>query len=136
MPLIKAKSKIDAKCSYQKNGMTCSNAYKTGDDYIYDTDLKKGYCCSHEEINSKVTENKPQGGGSWQGGKGGIPLCRSPEEGLTAIKIWTESIVPLISTTSEKLYGNNTAEHIDKVAKMFEEIYLGKFTPSSVTNNS
>jgi len=133
MTLIKCKSKIDASCSFEKDGMKCGKSYKIGEDYLYNPDLKKGYCCSHEELNANVAPPTTKQGG--YGGKGsyGAPLCRSPEEGLQAIKIWHETIVPMIIETSKKLGGDPTKlEVIESVTRTYEEIFLGKHTPSQI----
>ncbi len=134
MVYTKSTSKYDSKCSYEKEGLQCSNQIKVGDDYVYDTDARKAYCAKHEDINSKIAA-KPQGGG---GGFGkGIPLCRSPEEGITAIKIWNDNVIPLIVPTAKKIYGDTPKpEQVELIMKSFQEIFLGKFHPVGSSNFS
>ena len=133
MPFLKLASKIDATCSFEKNNMKCGTSYKKGDEYIFDTEGKKGYCLNHQEINDKVTAPQSKSGG--YGGKPfGVALCRTPDEALQAIKIWHEAVIPMIIETAKKLSQGDTVPDgmITDVTRTYEEIFLGKHTPSQI----
>jgi len=137
MPIIKSKSKFDkSSCSFEKDGMTCGAEILKDQEYLYDTDKKKGYCCKHEELNKQVTTAPPrQGGGGWKGG--GVPLCRSPAEAEEAINIWHTKVMPLIKEKTSELVKNDTDPEqvrsiFESIARTYQEIFLGKFTPSQI----
>lgn len=133
MPLLKLASKIDASCSFEKNGMKCGTSYKKGDEYIFDTEGKKGYCLNHQEINDKITAPQSKSGG-YRGKPFGAPLCRTPDEALQAVKIWHETVIAMILETAKKFSkGDNVADGmITDVTRIYEEIFLGKHTPSQI----
>jgi hypothetical protein len=136
MPLIKAKSKLDkSSCSFEKDGMKCGTAIHKGDDYLYDTDARKGYCTKHDELNAKSTE--PQRGGSGGFKSGAPPLCRSPQEGKEAVLLWHGEIMPLIKEKTSELVDSSsspaeTRDIFETIARIYQEIFLGKFTPSQI----
>jgi len=137
MTLIKCKSKIDASCSFEKDGMKCGKSYKIGEDYLYNPDLKKGYCCSHEELNANVTQPTSKQGGGWKGGSSGLALCRSPQEALDAIIMWDTEVMPKIDKkvkelSAEKSSPEQIAANFRMISTLYEEIFLGKFTPSQI----
>lgn len=71
MPFIKTNSKWENGSTCSKDG--CENRIEFRDEYIFDTDGKKGYCLKHDEINSKVAA-KPTGKGFYR-----IPISKAPE---------------------------------------------------------
>ena len=130
MPLVKAKSKYDnSTCSFEKEGMKCSNTWKKDEDYIWDTDNKKAFCTKHDELNSKVVEG---------GGKGGfsrgasMPLCRPLEEAVNAIKQFHEVVVPMIrqqaqeDIKSDHVSNDQITTRIDFWTEIYLENFLGK----------
>ena len=133
MPFLKLASKIDATCSFEKDGMKCGTSYKKGDEYIFDTEGKKGYCPNHQEINNKIVIPQSKSGG--YGGKSfGAPLCRTPDEALQAVKIWHEVVMPMIMETARKITGNGSVPDgiLLETTRTYEEIFLGKHTPSQI----
>jgi len=136
MPIVKSKSKFDkSTCSYEKDGMKCGSEILKDQEYLYDTDAKKGYCLKHEELNKKVVESTGRPGG-WKGG-GGVQLCRPVPEAMEAITLWHKTVIPMIDETVKKLCGNSPElkmyrENFETVARQYEEIFLGKHTPSQI----
>jgi hypothetical protein len=132
MPIVKSKSKFDeSTCQYEKDGMKCSNKFKKDDEYLYDTDAKKGYCMSHEELNKKAVENKGSGGG--YGGRGNMPLCRDANEGLDACQKFNEAVVPMIQATQDKFKKEGMTDLVspEKVFEAYLSIFVGKFPTNS-----
>lgn len=129
MPFVKAKSKYDnSTCSFEKDGMKCSNTWKKDEDYIWDTDGRKAYCTKHDDINSKIVEG---------GGKGGfsrgssMPLCRPLEEAVNATTQFHAVVVPMIrqqaKTDNDATEGKDVyLDRIDFWTQLYLENFLGK----------
>lgn len=125
MPFLKSKSKFEStsQCSLEKEGQRCPNTWKFEEEYIYDTDGKKAYCCKHDEINSKVTQGGGFKGGGYQ--KATMPLHRETEDGLKACGAFAKTVVPAIKESIEAL--KDLGVSTEKIYDSFVAIYLGKF---------
>lgn len=129
MGIVKSTSKKpDGPCSFEG----CKETIKQGTDYLWDFDNSKAYCLNHEELNKKVVQKS--GGGS-QGNKGGwskpgMPLCRSPEEGMVAVVNFKDFIIKAIPEVLEKTYNIDPKKADEKginyLIDTFKEIFLGK----------
>jgi len=138
MVLVHAKAAtFDSDCAREG----CNGKIKTGSPYAYDTEAKKGYCsveCGEMATGLKVTENGSSKKGTWTP-KPLTELWRKPEEALTSIKIWHETVIPMILETCKKLSPNTTSKNggtIDKknfeqISQLYEEIFLGKMQGGS-----
>ncbi len=121
MAFVKAKSKFDnSQCSLEKEGQRCPNIWKKDEDYIWDTDGKKAYCCKHDDINAKVSKSGGQGGFN----RGSMPLHRETEDGLKACGIFEIQITQSILKTVELFKNNITPE---RIFDAYVAIYLGKY---------
>ncbi len=136
MVLVHAKAAtFDSDCAREE----CNGKIKTGSPYAYDTEAKKGYCsveCGEMVTGLKVTENGSSKKGTWT--KPTQDLWRRPEEAMNAIKIWHETVIPMIFETTKKLAPTSTTKNgsIDKklfeqVSQLYEEIFLGKMQGGS-----
>lgn len=130
MPLVRAKSK-------RKEGSTCSFEgcdvkINLGDDYLWDFTNSIAYCTGHDELNSKVVENKTQGQSGSKGGfSRGTATFRTPEDGATALGIFGSFVaetMPGIIRKVESLDNKKAipTERLDHWTKQFLAVFLGK----------
>ncbi len=132
MPFVQTKSKYDnSTCSFEKEGMKCSNTWKKDEEYIWDTEGKKAYCLKHEEINSKVV--KSGGGGGFQ--KASMPLCRPIDEAIGASQQFNQIVVPMIRQQAKEDFDVDSPDkdllrkRIDFWTEIYLENFLGKLRP-------
>jgi len=115
MVLVLAKaSQYANKCARD----TCEIKTEIGKPYVYDTEAKKAYCskeCGEMVTNQKVVEASTNGKSkaTWNP-KPMQDLWRKPEEALIAIKIWHETVIPMILETVEKIGKTKPSVHIEK----------------------
>jgi hypothetical protein len=108
MGIVKSTSKKpDGPCSFEG----CKETIKQGTDYLWDFDNSKAYCK-----------------GGWS--KPGMPLCRSPEEGMVAVVNFKDFIIKAIPEVLEKTYNIDPKKADEKginyLIDTFKEIFLGK----------
>ena len=141
MTLVQAKeSKYANKCSRE----LCTIKTVIGKPYVWDTEANKAYCskeCAEMNTGQKVVDNTGNGKGSSGFKKpfATTDLWRKPEEALNAIKIWHETVIPMILETCKKLSPNPASKNggtVDKknfeqVSQLYEEIFLGKMQGGS-----
>jgi len=138
--LVQAKeSKYNNPCA--RDG--CNIKTEVGKPYVWDTEANKAYCskeCAEMATNQKVVDNSGNGKskGTWTSKQTPTELWRKPEEAMNAIKIWHETVVPMILETTKKLSPTSTTKNgpIDKklfeqVSQLYEEIFLGKMQGGS-----
>lgn len=117
----KIKAKFESKCKKDE-----SHTWKEGDEIYFDIE-KKTICKDLECYKSQggdpisFPDSNKSGGKSF--GKPSMPLCRDPDEGLKASKIWHEVIHPMLLQESKDL---GDVQNYYKLAETMKEIFLGK----------
>lgn len=138
MVLVQAKeSKYANTCAREG----CEHKTVIGKPYVFDTETHKAYCskeCAEMATDQKVVENGKSGPGFKPRGSFSQQLWRTPDEALTASKIWHETVIPMIFQTCEKLApsgatknSNNVFKNFEPVSKLYQEIFLGKMQGGS-----
>lgn len=127
MTLVQAKeSKYANKCSRKD----CQSKTVIGKPYVWDTEANKAYCskeCAEMVTNQKVVDNSGNGKSKGMWTPKIQQFWRSPDESVTAIKLWHETVIPMISQTTSKI----TGKPFMNVMKIYEEIFLGKMQDGS-----